>query len=286
MTDNKEQQMQKDYVGKPVTFRIQRFDPDKDDKPWLQDFTIELQHGMTILDALMHIKESQDPTLSYRKSCRMGICGSCAMQVNGFPKLTCQTQVVEIGTDTIEVGPLYNFPVLRDLVPDLRDFMAKHESILPYIIREDTDELDNPSYEYFQSPRSLEDYLQFAYCIKCAACLAACPVNATDRKFTGPQALAAAYRYVADSRDQGLAERMAALEHPNGLFRCHYAGACSEACPKGVDPSLGIQLLKREVLKHKLGIRRKKPAPLASIPEGIGRREGIPEAPEKTVPQE
>jgi succinate dehydrogenase / fumarate reductase, iron-sulfur subunit len=273
----------KDYQGKEVTFRIQRYDPDKDSKPYFQLYKIELQHGMTILDALMHIKENLDPTLSYRKSCRMGICGSCAMQVNGFPQLTCQTQVVEISTDTIEVRPLANYPVIRDLVPDLGDFMARHESVLPYIVRQDKQEQDKPTGEYYQSPDELEEYLQFAYCIKCGACVAACPTNATDREFTGPQALAAAYRYAADSRDGGLHARLDALEHPNSLFRCHYAGACSEACPKGVDPSLGIQLLKRSLLKRKVTGFKQTQAGLAQTPAEIGRREGIPEAPEKTV---
>ncbi len=268
---------------KEMTFRIMRYDPDKDAKPYFQQYKIKLQHGMTILDALMHIKETQDPTLSYRKSCRMGICGSCAMQVNGFPRLTCQTQVTEISTDTIEVRPLANYPIIRDLVPDLGDFMARHESILPYIIREDHQEQNNPTGEYSQSPAELEEYLQFAYCIKCGSCLAACPTNATDRKFTGPQALAAAYRYAADSRDGGLAARLDTLDHPNSLFRCHYAGACSEACPKGVDPSLGIQLLKRKLFQKKILGRGQKPAGMAQTPAGIGRREGIPQAPEKTV---
>ena len=279
----KNKQAERDYVGKEATFRILRFDPDKDAKPHFQEYKVKLQKGMTVLDALMHIKENQDPTLSYRKSCRMGICGSCAMQVNGFPKLTCQTQVVEVGTDVIEVRPLANYPIVRDLVPDLGDFMARHESILPYIIRTESQEQDKPSGEYYQSPEELEKYLQFAYCIKCGACLAACPTNATDRKFTGPQALAQAFRYVADSRDDGLAERLEVLEYPNSLFRCHYAGACSEACPKGVDPSLGIQLLKRELLKRRLFAKKRKPAELAETPEGIGRREDIPYAPEKTI---
>ena len=279
-------QLEKKYVGKEVEFRLLRFAPDKDRAPYFQSFRIKLAQGMTVLDALMRIKETQDPTLSYRKSCRMGICGSCAMQVNGFPKLTCQTQVTELNTDKpIEVRPLANFPILRDLVPDLRNFLKAHESIKPYVIREDAEELDHPTGEFYQSPKELEKYLQFAYCIKCGACLAACPTNATDHEFLGPQALAAAYRYVADSRDQGLEQRLEAVYGPNGIFRCHYAGACSEACPKGVDPSLGIQLLKREILKYRVGAAHKKPAPLAVTPKGLKRREGIPLPPEKTVGQ-
>jgi len=272
------------YAGKEVSFRILRYDPDKDGTPYLQNFKLKLEHGMTVLDALMHIKETQDPTLSYRKSCRMGICGSCAMMVNGFPKLTCQTQISEYNLDKpIEVRPLANHPILRDLVPDLRDFIRAHESIKPFIIRRDMEELDKPTGEFAQSPEELERYLQFTYCIKCGACLAACPTNATDEDFTGPQALAAAYRYVADSRDQGLEQRLEAVDGPNGIWRCHYAGACSEACPKGVDPSLGIQLLKREIFNYRILSRKQHPAPLAETPANVQRREGIPEAPEKTV---
>ena len=154
---------------------------------------------------------------------------------------------------------------------------------MPYVIHRDKEELQKDAGEFAQSPEELEKYLQFAYCIKCGACLAACPTNATDDDFSGPQALAAAYRYVADSRDEGLEQRMASLDGPNGVWRCHYAGACSEACPKGVDPSLGIQLLKREIFNYRVLSRKKRLAPLAKTPEGMQRREGIPEAPEKTV---
>jgi len=275
--------VKKKYEGREIELRLLRFDPDSGRPPRLQSYRLQLEHGMTVLDAVMKLKETQDPTISYRKSCRMGICGSCAMMVNGFPRLTCQTQVTELGTDVIEVRPLANYPILRDLVADLREFLQKHESIRPYLIRKDSAELDRPTSEFCQSPEELERYLQFAYCIKCGACLSACPTNATDEAFTGPQALAAAYRYVADSRDEGLTERLEAVDGPHGVFRCHYAGACSEACPKGVDPSLGIQLLKRELFKHRVLGRGKEPAGLARTPADAKRRDGIPEAPPKTV---
>ncbi|HLA40443.1 MAG TPA: 2Fe-2S iron-sulfur cluster-binding protein, partial [Candidatus Glassbacteria bacterium] len=181
----------KKYEGREVEFRLLRFDPDRDERPHWQSYRLKLEHGLTVLDAIMRLKETQDPTISYRKSCRMGICGSCAMMVNGFPKLSCQIQVSELGTDVIEVAPLANYPILRDLVPDLREFLQKHESIKPYIIHHDSRELDRPTGEFCQSPEELERYLQFAYCIKCGACLSACPTNATDKDFTGPQALAA-----------------------------------------------------------------------------------------------
>jgi len=273
----------RELYGHEIEFKILRYAPDKDRRPYFRSYKIILKRGMTVLDALMQIKETQDPTLSYRKSCRMGICGSCAMYVNGKPVLTCQTQVVELGSTLVEVRPLPNFPILRDLVPDLSTFFAAHDSVRPHILRRNAAEMDSTEGEYIQSPEQMERYLQFAYCIKCAACVAACPTSATDSAFTGPQALGAAYRYVADTRDQGMEERVEALDHPHGLWRCHFAGACSEACPKGVDPALGIQLLKREILKQRLGAGERDSAPLAERQTGKTRREGIPEAPRKTV---
>ena len=142
-----------DYAGREVEFKILRYDPDRDAAPHFQSFKLKPEHGMTVLDALMRIKETQDATLSYRKSCRMGICGSCAMMVNGFPKLTCQTQLSEYDLDkTIEVRPLANYPILRDLVPDLRDFLRAHEKIMPYVIHRDMEELQKGAGEFVQSP--------------------------------------------------------------------------------------------------------------------------------------
>lgn len=273
----------RDLYGKEIEFKILRFAPDRDKAPYFQNYRIVLKQGMTILDALMHIKENQDPTLNYRKSCRMGICGSCAMYVNGKPRLTCQVQIVELGSETVEVQPLPNFPILRDLVPDLSGFFAAHQSVLPYIIREDSEEEKVEGIEYTQSSEELERYLQFAYCVKCAACVSACPTSATDHLFTGPQALAAAYRYMADTRDGGLDRRMEALDHPHGLWRCHFAGACSEACPKGVDPALGIQLLKRTFFKARFTGFTQSPSPPSPKETGKARRENIPDAPEKNA---
>ena len=264
-------------------FKILRFDPGQDAAPCYKIYYLACDRGMTVLDALMRIRETQDPTLSYRKSCRMGICGSCAMFVNGKPVLACQTQLSELASVQVEVKPLPNFPILRDLVPDLRSLFRYHESVKPYIIREDTRETDHAGGEFMQTSRELENYLQFAYCIKCGACLAACPTCATDENFTGPQALAAAYRYAADSRDSGTNERLEYIDGPNGIWRCHFAGSCSEACPKGVDPSLGIQLLKKEICKSRLSAGQKVPAPLALVQAGAARRKDIPSAPPPNV---
>jgi len=265
--------------GKPVTFKILRYDPEKDDKPFYKTYQFILERGMTILDGLMHIKETQDSTLSYRKSCRMGICGSCAMYVNGLPFLTCQTQIIELDSDVVVIKPLPNYPIIRDLVPDLDSLFQKHQDVKPYLIREDTEEVNNPSGEFYQTPEELERYIQFSYCIKCGACLSACPTCATDEEYLGPQALAQAYRYNADTRDGGFKERKEAVDVPHGVWRCHFPGACSEACPKGVDPAFALQLLKRKLIFGK----QKKSASLAVQPKDAKRWEDIPEAPAPTV---
>jgi succinate dehydrogenase / fumarate reductase, iron-sulfur subunit len=270
--------------GKDVTFKVQRFDPDKDKKPYFKEYTFVLDKGMTILDGLMRIKETQDSTLSYRKSCRMGICGSCGMFVNGKPVLACQTQISELDADLVEVKPLPNYPITRDVVPDLTPLFEKHQYLKPHIIRKDQEEQNNPTMEYLQTPEEHERYLQFSYCIKCGCCIAACPTTSTDDHYLGPQALAQGYRYITDTRDEGFDERAALIDSPHGVWRCHFPGACSEACPKGVDPAFAIQLLKREITAHTLGLRKKHtPAPCAGPQDSPVVKPDIPEAPKKTV---
>ncbi|WP_324717328.1 succinate dehydrogenase iron-sulfur subunit [Carboxydochorda subterranea] len=231
-----------------VTLRVARFDPYRDTELHWQTYQVPTVPGMTVLDALFSVKEHQDGSLAFRSSCRMGVCGSCGMFINGKPRLACQTQVVELG-DTIEVAPLPNHDVIRDLVPDLTPTFEKHRAVKPYLIRQDGAEMEAPTREFRQTPEEMEAYLQFAYCLKCSLCVAACPTVATDPHFLGPQALAQAYRYTADSRDGGWAERLPVLDTTHGVYECHLAGACSEACPKGVDPAFGIQLLKRTVVR-------------------------------------
>ncbi len=234
--------------GAPVVLRVARFDPQTDRAMRYQKFTISAAPGMTVLDALMAVKELQDGSLAFRMSCRMGVCGSCGMFINGKPRLACQTQLAELGSP-VEVAPLPNHAVIKDLVPDLSPTFQHHRAVRPYIIRPDAEEMTNPTGEFLQTPEQMREYLQFAYCLKCSLCVAACPTAATDADFLGPQALAQAYRYSADSRDGGWAERAPVVSQLHGVFSCHLAGACSEACPKGVDPALGIQLLKRMLVR-------------------------------------
>ncbi|MDQ2690452.1 MAG: succinate dehydrogenase iron-sulfur subunit [Chloroflexota bacterium] len=251
-----------------ITFRIRRFDPDDDAAPFWEEYRLHVTEGMTVLEALHELKAHQAPTLAWRSSCRMGVCGSCGMYINDLPQLACQTQVLHLRTDVVTVAPLPNYPNVKDLVPDLEPLIEKHAAIKPFVIHPSRAEMAEPTGEFLQTPDEREAFSQFTYCIKCGLCLAACPTVATDPLFLGPQALAQAYRYTADNRDCGLPERLEAIDAFHGPYQCHLAGACSQACPKGVDPALGIQLLKRTLVLDSIGFRKKKSAVARVSPLG------------------
>jgi succinate dehydrogenase / fumarate reductase, iron-sulfur subunit len=267
-------------ILKTITLEALRYNPDKDSAPRLQEYSVPVVKGMTVLDALHWIKENLDSTLSWRSSCRMGICGSCGMFINGLPRLACNLQVVHLHTNRVVVKPLPNYKIIRDLVPDLEDLFAKHRSVKPYLIRKDLTEQNLPTGEYFQSEQELLNYIQFAYCIKCGLCLSACPTVATSENYVGPQALTQGWRYASDSRDDGAQERASELYSPHGIYRCHFAGACSQVCPKGVDPALAIQMAKQNAFLKVFGKRAQRPpAKVAPKLEGKTGRTDIPPAP-------
>ena len=247
-----------------ITFRIRRFDPELDSAPHWDEYHLQVTEGMTILEALHTLKAQQEPTLAWRSSCRMGVCGSCGMFINDLPRLACQTQVLHLEADVVSVAPLPNYPNVKDLVPDLEPLIGKHAAIKPFIIHTDMAEIDSPTGEFIQSAEEREAFSQFTYCIKCGLCLAACPTVATDPLFLGPQALAQAYRYTADNRDNGLQNRLEVIDVFHGPYQCHLAGACSQACPKGVDPAFAIQLLKRTLVLDSIGFG-KKPSKVAKV---------------------
>ncbi len=275
---------QKSNIIKTVTFEVLRYNPGQDRKPHLQQYSVPVTKGMTVLDGLTWIKEHQDCTLSWRSSCRMGICGSCGMFINGLPRLACNNQIVHLHSDRITVKPLPNFDIIRDLVPDLEGLFKKHRSVKPYLIRKDMAEQNNPTGEYFQSQQELLNYIQFAYCIKCGLCLAACPTVATSDNYTGPQSLTQSWRYTADSRDEGAQERVEELYSSHGAYRCHFAGACSQVCPKGVDPALALQLAKKGAFAKAIGIHKQRQATAVAPPVSDWTpKPDIPKAPEPTV---
>ena len=224
-----------------VEFRVLRFRPEQEDEPVWQDYAVPCQPDWVVLDALNYIKDEIDPTLSHRWSCRMGVCGSCGMLVDGRPVLTCNAFVREYD-GPIRVEPLSNFPIVRDLVVELDSFMKKLRDVKPWIIRKAEKDLSEG--EYLQTPAELERFKQFSMCINCALCYAACPVLAHEPEFVGPAAIALGHRYNLDTRDEGEAARWDAVNGRDGVWSCSYANECSQVCPKHVDPAAAIQQAK------------------------------------------
>lgn len=216
-----------------------RYSPEHDAKPRIQSYTIPYREDMVVLDALNYIKSYVDGSLSFRWSCRMGICGSCGMTVNGTPTLTCASFLRDFYPQEVVVEPLANFPVIRDLIIDMSDFMAKLSAVKPWIIREHEKPLSAGT--YLQTPAQLEEYDQYSACINCMLCYAACPVYAMEPAFLGPAAIALGRRYSLDSRDQGSHERAQVLATSHGIWDCTFVGECSVVCPKNVDPAKAIQ---------------------------------------------
>jgi succinate dehydrogenase / fumarate reductase iron-sulfur subunit len=233
-----------------ITLKVLRANPAQQIGRHYDTFQIPTEPGMTVLAALLYAKERMDHSIAIRFSCRMASCGSCGMKVNGLPRLACYTQVTEFNNSSITVEPLDHYPLVRDLVTDFHGFFSMHQSVKPFLIRRDVAEQETYESEYSQNQNELDGFLQFSYCIKCGLCNAACPTVATDALFTGPQALGQAYRYTADSRDEGGNLRLNVVDQAHGVWRCHFAGACSFVCPKGVDPALAIQRLRRLVVTH------------------------------------
>jgi succinate dehydrogenase / fumarate reductase, iron-sulfur subunit len=216
-------------------------------------YKINVDKFTTVLDALLQVKEKKDNSLSMRYSCRMGICGSCGMVINGKPALACECNILKNVKDgQIEVGPMQAHPILKDLVNDFDDFFSKHSSMKPYLYRKDKEEQYLAKKEYVQSQEQIEQFLPYSYCIMCGLCMDACPIVNTNPDFIGPQPLSQVYRYYADSRDQLKDKRIEKADVIEGLWSCEFAGACSKVCPKGVDPATAIQLLKSEAMKSNI----------------------------------
>src|SRR5919198_1354533 len=192
-----------------ITLEVMRYRPDEEAEPVTQSYEVPLHTDWAVLDGLNYIKDELDGTLSYRWSCRMGICGSCGMTVNGDPKLTCETFLADYAPGPVRVAPLANFPVIRDLVVEISDFLRKLPKVKPWIVRDVEQPISEG--EYLQTPEEKEAYHQYSMCINCMLCYSACPVYGLDQDFLGPAAIALAQRYNLDSRDQGAAGRLDAL---------------------------------------------------------------------------
>ncbi|CEN55586.1 succinate dehydrogenase iron-sulfur subunit [Candidatus Methylopumilus turicensis] len=230
-----------------MKFSIYRFNPDVDKDPYMQEYDIELvPDTRMLLDALIQIK-ALDDTLSMRKSCREGVCGSDAMNINGKNGLACMTPLEGIKQPVV-LRPLPGLPVVRDLVVDMEQFFAHYNSIKPYLINNDPP----PATERLQSPEDRAKLDGLYECILCGACTAACPSFWWNPdKFVGPAGLMQAYRFISDSRDQAQEERLENLEDPYRLYRCHNIMNCVDVCPKGLNPSKAINEIKALKVKQK-----------------------------------
>ena len=224
--------------GKLIEIEVLRYRPEQDKEPFFQTYQVPFTDDMSVLQGLQHIKDHLDGSLSFRWSCRMAICGSCGGMINGIPKLECKTFLRDYYPGKVRVEPLEHFPIERDLVVNVRDFIAKLERITPYIVPKEPRRLDQG--EYLQTPAQLDQFLQFSGCINCMLCYAACPQYGLDSAFIGPGVLALLHRYNADSRDGARAQRMELVNAEEGVWSCTAVGYCSEVCPKGVDPANAV----------------------------------------------
>ncbi|HEX9784085.1 MAG TPA: succinate dehydrogenase/fumarate reductase iron-sulfur subunit [Opitutaceae bacterium] len=225
-----------------IRLDVHRYHPERDQRPHIQSFDVPYHEDWVVLDALNHLKNEVDGTLTFRWSCRMGVCGSCGMMVNGEPKLTCATFLRDYWPQAIRVEPLANFPVERDLVNRIDDFMTKLSAVKPWLIPSKTKPSETG--EFLQTPAQLASYKQFSMCINCLLCYAACPVVGLSPQFLGPAAIALAKRYNNDSRDAGRREREEVVNTHHGEWDCTFVGECSVVCPKDVDPAGAIQQMK------------------------------------------
>ena len=229
-----------------VELKVKRYNPDTDDKPHWQVFTVQAEPTDRVLDALHTVRWEQDGTLSFRRSCAHGVCGSDAMVINGANALACIELIRDAAGQRggrVTVEPIRGLPVIKDLVVDMEPFFAQYRSVLPYLVNH-----DDPGYtERLQSPEERARYDDTTKCILCAACTTACPIYWGNSEYVGPAAIVNAHRFVFDSRDQAGAERLDILNQRSGVWRCRTAFSCSEACPRGIKVTQAIEEVKRSI---------------------------------------
>lgn len=226
-----------------VTLKIQRFDPEQGPRPYWAIYQVEVEANDRLLDALHKVKWEQDGSLTFRRSCGHGVCGSDAMQINGLNRLACKVLMRNLG-ETVTIRPLLAFRVIKDLVVDLEPFFAQYRKIRPYLINDEPE----PLTERLQTPEQRERYDQGTKCILCACCTSSCPVTWGDQQWVGPAAIVNAHRFLFDSRDQGAQERLAILRDRFGAFRCRTVFNCTECCPRDIPVTALIADVKRALL--------------------------------------
>ncbi|MCR5878361.1 succinate dehydrogenase iron-sulfur subunit [Phenylobacterium sp. J367] len=230
-------------AGKVKTFKVYRWDPETDENPRWDTYDVDVDAcGPMVLDVLIHIKSTVDPTLAFRRSCREGVCGSCAMNIGGRNTLACTQGWEEVPGKDCQIGPLPASQVIKDLIPDLTLFYAQYASIKPWL----QTETPEPQKEWKQSPEDREKLDGLYECILCACCSTSCPSYWWNQdKYLGPAALLHAYRWIIDSRDEATGDRLDDLEDPFKLYRCHTIMNCAQVCPKGLNPAKAISEVKK-----------------------------------------
>jgi succinate dehydrogenase / fumarate reductase iron-sulfur subunit len=232
-------------VATDVTFRIRRFLPEIDDEPRWEDFVVPMYPTDRVLDALSMIKGSQDGTLSFRRSCGHGICGSDAMRINGRNRLACKTLVKDLDTSKpVTIEAIKGLPLEKDLIVDMEPFFAAYRQVLPFMITDG----HAPTKERLQSAEDRAIFDDSTKCILCACCTTSCPVYWTDGAYFGPAAIVAAHRFIFDSRDAGAEQRLEVLNEKEGVWRCRTTFNCTDACPRGIEVTKAIQEVKRALI--------------------------------------
>jgi len=230
-----------------VTLRIRRFNPETDSRPHVETYAVEADPNDQVLDLLNRVKWYHDGTLSYRRSCGHGICGSDAMRINGVNALACKVLVKDIG-DRITVEPLLGLPLVKDLIVDMEPFFSHYRSVLPFLVNDEPP----PERERLQSPEERARYDDTTKCILCAACTTSCPSFWADGEYVGPAAIVQAHRFIFDSRDRAAAPRLKVLSEQTGVWRCRTVFNCTEACPRDIQVTQAIAEVKKAITSGRL----------------------------------
>jgi succinate dehydrogenase / fumarate reductase iron-sulfur subunit len=233
-----------------IVLKIERFNPEIDKEHRFQEYVVEVAPTDRLLDALIQIKQFQDGTLGFRKSCAHGVCGSDAMRINGKDGLACKTLIQDVADADgaeIEIRPLQNLPVQRDLIVDQKEFFSRYRSVQPFLINTEP----VPEKERHQSPEERKEFDDATNCILCASCFSACPIPEKNKKFLGPAALVQGFRFIADSRDKGFENRLPELDNPDGAWACQNHFKCTQACPRYIKITKRINQTKKMIRDHR-----------------------------------
>jgi succinate dehydrogenase / fumarate reductase iron-sulfur subunit len=233
-----------------IQLKIFRYNPETDKKPHYDQYTLDVHPTDRVLDILEEIKGFEDGTLTFRRSCAHGVCGSDAMRINGRNYLACKVLVQDLNSNKLTIEPILGLPVVKDLIVDMEPFFASYRKVLPYLINDDPLPADGK--ERLQSPEERERFDDTTKCILCAACTTACPPYWSNRQYVGPAAIVNAHRFIYDSRDRGAAQRLEILDDKDGVWRCRTVFNCTEACPRDIQVTKAIAEVKRSLGTGKL----------------------------------